>query len=684
MTMPRILPLVVLLALAMALASLAALAQEITPLRVSHVEGEVSFSRFGAEEWAEARPNIPLAPGDELYVGARGNLELQAGSRAFIRADHDTQLGLLNQTADFVQVRVASGRVSFDLRTLPSGHTVEISTPNAVFTIDRSGYYRVDVDGEVRFVTRRGGRAVVVPAGGQAMNVYPSEEVVVKGGSPARVETYVAPEPDRWDLWNYERTDSLLDAFSERYLPPGIAGAWDLDHYGRWRVVPEYGPVWVPDAVAYGWVPYSTGRWIWDPYYEWTWIDDAPWGWIPFHYGRWVHLGGYWAWAPGPAVSVAVYAPALVAFFDLGPSFSISIGFGTPGLAWVSLGWGEPLVPWWGRPGFIGRPWWGGWGGPRVVNNVVVRPTTIVNVTNITYVNSRVSNAVVATHRERFARGDWHQAHRRLTYSAQTGLPPVRGALPVKPEPKSLIADAPRRPKPPEAVLARPAVVKSKPPAPKLPWRSEAPARPVTQVPPERSFVTVPARPVQPPARPEFGGQTGPERERPPLPPRFEERQRPQPLPPQPGAERAGVGPSLSEPRIPQHQGQRTPQPVAPAVTRERERVEAPQAPRPGTPVPAAPRAMEPQQRQPAPPAVARERIETTQPQPRATVPVPAQPQRTVPEPRPAETQRAQPQAAPGRQKEHGELPGKPANRVYGVPARDRDGDEPRRPQEDR
>ncbi|MDP2785205.1 MAG: hypothetical protein Q8O38_11525, partial [Sulfurimicrobium sp.] len=391
--------------------SFAAIAQDddprtaASPLRLSYVEGDVSFSRDGAEDWVEARHNTPLAAGDALYVGRDGDLELQMGSRSFVRADDETQLTLVNQTADFIQFKVTSGRVSLDLRTLPAGYSVEVDTPNAVFTIDRSGYYRVDVNGDVHFITRRGGRAMMVPAGGQAMSIHPSEEVVVQGGGVAHAATYVAPELDRWDRWNYERTDDLVDAVSERYLPSGIAGAHDLDHYGRWRVVGEYGSVWVPDAVAPGWAPYSTGRWVWDPYYQWTWIDDAPWGWAPYHYGRWVYLNSYWAWAPGPAVRIAVYAPALVAFFGVGSHASIGIGVGTSGLGWVALGWGEPLTPWWGRPGFIGRPWWGGWHGPRVVNNVVIKQSTVVNVSNITYHNTRVNNAVVATTRERFGRG---------------------------------------------------------------------------------------------------------------------------------------------------------------------------------------------------------------------------------------------------------------------------------------
>ena len=97
----------------------------------------------------------------------------------------------------------------------------------------------------------------------------------------------------------------------------------------------------------------------------------------PYHHGRWVYAGSYWAWAPGPLVVRPVYAPALVVFLG-GP-----VRVGVRPVFWAPLAWGEPVVPWWGRPGFVGVATWRGWGGPHVVNNVVVNKTTTVNVTNI-------------------------------------------------------------------------------------------------------------------------------------------------------------------------------------------------------------------------------------------------------------------------------------------------------------
>ena len=647
-----ILPLIV-------MSSLPALAQEdeqqaaASPLRLSYVEGDISFSRLGAENWVVAQTNTPLAAGDALYVGRDGNLELQMGSRAFVRADDDTQLTLVNQTADFVQFKITSGRVSFDLRTLPMGFSVEVDTPNAVFTIDRPGYYRVDVNGDVHFITRRGGRAMMVPAGGQAMSIHPSEEIVVQGDAVAQAKTYAAPELDQWDRWNYDRTEGLVDAVSERYLPSGIAGASDLDRYGSWRVVPDYGSVWVPQAVSPGWAPYSTGRWVWDPYYQWTWIDDAPWGWAPFHYGRWVYLGGYWAWTPGPVVRYAVYAPALVAFFGVSPHVSVGIGIGGSGVGWVALGWGEPLTPWWGRPGFVGRPWWGGWHGPQVVNNV----------TNITYHNTRVDNAVVATTSEHFGRGRVHDAPVRVTQTRE--LEHIRGALPIKPGPASLIAGAHKGARPPESMLSRPVVSTRAPSESRLPWRTEAP-KSEKKTAPEQRYVEMPKRSSNDLPRPEFGAQTGAERAAPPLQPRFKEQRR-EAEPAAPGnlirertqtnrAEPKAPSTSIPETVAPTRTMRET-KPIAPGnVIRERAQTDRAEPRAPHTPAPEAatpPRAVH----EIAPPRAVQE-------QGRA---------RATPEPRRGEAApgltRSAPEATPQRERVErapaADLPGKPANRVY-------------------
>ena len=121
---------------------------------------------------------------------------------------------------------------------------------------------------------------------------------------------------------------------------------------------------------------------------------------------------------------------------------------------WAPLGWGEPVVPWWGRPGFVGVAWWGGWGGPRVVNNVVVNRTTTVNVTNINvYSNVNVHNAVVGVPEDRFGRGAVQTT--RVSDTQVKELTPVRGSLQVKPAAASVMSADRATLTPPAAIRDR-------------------------------------------------------------------------------------------------------------------------------------------------------------------------------------------------------------------------------------
>jgi hypothetical protein len=549
--------------------------EERTPPRLSYVDGQVSFWRPGAPEWVAAQVNTALAPGDELSTGAPGNVEIQIGTRAFVRAWAGTGVGLVNQEPDFFQFKVTAGHASLDLRTLDPGRTVEIDTPNAAFTIDHPGYYRVQVQGDrTAFISRRGGRAIVTSANGQAVSIAASEEVIVEGMEAPRVASYAAPPLDEWDRWNYARTDYVGEAVSARYVSPGVYGVSDLDRYGRWRVVPEYGSVWVPTAVATGWVPYSTGSWTWDPYYGWTWVDTAPWGWAPFHYGRWVFVDSYWAWAPGPVVVRPAYAPALVAFFGGGPSVSARVG-------WCALGWGEPVIRWWGAPRFVGAAWWGGWGGPRVVNNVVISRATVVNVHNINvYRNVGIGGALVAVDHQRFGRGPVTSA--RLHQVDTRNLEVVRGRLDIAPVAGSLVPTTVRGVRPSDDRHARPVVATRPPqggggsaviePGPRPGGGNIAPAPRIVPAP------RTPNAAVESPRAP--FGQGHSERPQPPPPPRFgrpldgNTPSRREPVTP-PSREPRAVGPTMATPPVPPAPRTGAPQLQAPQVEAR------PQAPAP-------------------------------------------------------------------------------------------------------
>ena len=69
---------------------------EVTPSRLSYINGEVSFWRPGAQDWAPAKLNTPLEPGDIFYTSQSGNAEIQFRPRAFVRAAR--RIGLVDST----------------------------------------------------------------------------------------------------------------------------------------------------------------------------------------------------------------------------------------------------------------------------------------------------------------------------------------------------------------------------------------------------------------------------------------------------------------------------------------------------------------------------------------------------------------------------------------------------------
>ena len=451
-------------------------ALEPTPPRLVYTHGAVSFWRPGAEDWGPAQVNTPLAPGDLLHAAPGGTVELQIGPRAFVRAaggSGGAEIGLSGLEPSYIQLTVAAGTLSLDLRDVRPGETVDVNTPAGVLTVERAGYYRIETGADrTAFLTDRGGAATLTIEDGGRMPVGPNVQVVISSPT-SRVEVTAAPAPSEWDRWNFARTDALLTAASARYVPSGIYGASDLDRHGSWRIVPDYGPVWVPAGVPAGWAPYSTGRWIWDPHFEWTWVDDAPWGWAPYHYGRWVRVGDTWAWAPGPIVARPHYAPALVAFFQ--PAV---VTVSRP-VSWVALGWGEPCVPWWGHSRHAGRPWWGGWGGPRLAR---------------AHRNADVHHAVVTVPSDRFGRGPVEGS--RLRSVAVKGLQPLHGALGIRPTPGSLVPRASQGVKPTPS--GRRSVVATRPPLDPSP-RLRAGRLEAT---PPRSGVTAPGMLVVKPREP--------------------------------------------------------------------------------------------------------------------------------------------------------------------------------------
>ncbi len=320
--------------------------------RVADVAGELFLApQDQPEQWTPIGINYPVTGGDNLWAGADVRAEIDFGGGQF-RLANDTNLHVSRLDDRQFALFVAQGRVSIRVRVLDAGEAAYVDTPNAQIVLTRPGLYRVDVSNDrehTRLVVREGEANVLTPGANQ--QVLPGQTAVVDGpnGGFAAVNNGVASDP--FDAWAAGRDRRYERGTYASYVSPQMVGAAELDQYGTWSQVPEYGTVWYPNGVAADWAPYRNGYWAdvgaWGP----TWVDAAPWGYAPFHYGRWVYFGNRWGWAPGAYVARPIWAPALVGWTG-GPGWGVSVSVGGPVFGWVPLGWGEPYRPWWGRCSF--------------------------------------------------------------------------------------------------------------------------------------------------------------------------------------------------------------------------------------------------------------------------------------------------------------------------------------------
>jgi hypothetical protein len=450
--------------------------------RLSFIRGTVSFQPAGTEDWVSAVVNRPLTTGDKLWNDNDSFSELHLGT-AVIHLGSNTGFSFLNLTDNMAQIRLTEGTLNIRVRRLGDDETFEVDTPNLAFTVLRPGNYKINVNeaGDTTLVLVRDGQGEVT-GGGSAYTIHPSEVGTFTGTDQitADVESW-DNSGDDFDDWCAERDRRMDQSISSRYVSDDVIGYEDLDEYGGWRPVPEYGTVWFPHVTIVGWAPYHYGHWAYIAPWGYTWVDDAPWGFAPFHYGRWVVVGGVWGWVPAPPRPVVVgavyvrpvYAPALVAWVG-GPHFAIGVGVGGGvgvNVGWFPLGPREVYVP--SYP--VSRTYVQNINvSNTVVNTTVVNNyynTTVINhttVTNVTYVNQRVPGAVTVCSHTAFTSAQPVARNIVAVNTREVASAPVAvGAPAVAPSRQAVLgAGAAARATPRMSFESRAVVAKTTPPPP--------------------------------------------------------------------------------------------------------------------------------------------------------------------------------------------------------------------------
>jgi hypothetical protein len=355
------------------------------------------------DEWNQAEINWPIGPGDRIFTDNDSRAEIQMG-QTYLRIGPGSDVTLTEDTPYSISIGVAQGVVHVHCLGLWSGQSLHLNTPSGSAGLDQPGEMRVEVyAGEQASVfAALANQVLVTGAGGFYQEIYSGQALELVGSNPVYPQWLEPATADNLDLWSAQRDRQIALASSYRYVSPEIPGGEELDAYGTWRPVSEYGPIWFPDNVPAGWAPYHYGHWVNHEPWGWVWVEQEPWGYAPFHYGRWVNYNGRWGWIPGPREVHPVWSPALVVFAG-------GIRAGGFGLSvWFPLGPGEPYHPWYPCSSrYVDQV--------NITNiaesqRVHVQKTYVnINVTNITYVNRTVGAS--AMRQDDFAAGrPAHQA----------------------------------------------------------------------------------------------------------------------------------------------------------------------------------------------------------------------------------------------------------------------------------
>jgi hypothetical protein len=309
--------------------------------RLSLAEGSVLFRTDRQDQGSPAMLNWPVSSGAILDTERNGRAEVWIGSTAY-RLGGNSRVEFATVDDRLVRLQLAAGILSVTVRDRGQADDTDIVTPVGRVRFFEPGRYRIEVYGDRTTVAAQSGMAEA-SSGNQVLPVRSGEMAIIDDSG--RLDLAAAPYGDDFDAWVNAQDNRERSSTARQHVSPYMTGYQDLDVYGDWDTVADYGAVWYPRTVVAGWAPYRYGRWAWVAPWGWTWIDAAPWGFAPFHYGRWVQARGRWGWAPGAYAARPVYAPALVGWVG-NPGWSVGFSSGSaPAVGWFPLAPREVYVP---------------------------------------------------------------------------------------------------------------------------------------------------------------------------------------------------------------------------------------------------------------------------------------------------------------------------------------------------
>ncbi len=289
----------------------------ISPARVLLVDGDVMFRTPDAGEWLPVSVNTPLDEGDAIWTPAGSKTEIQLAEGTLVRLDAESELELIAVEDGFTHLHLARGRLYLRTSKNAEKNSLQIDADDTTVLPDSRTRLRVDMlpNSQEDVAIFKG--SAYVEGNGNRTRVRAGEHIALEDGHN---ELLPLNPPDSWENWNSSRDRSQSRTTSvESNLPDELQTfSGELDSYGQWERVPEYGMVWRPTVIlSDDWAPYRSGRWIWKDN-DYVWISYEVWGWAPYHYGRWAVVSGFgWCWVP-PVRGDIYWGPGYVGWYRTG------------------------------------------------------------------------------------------------------------------------------------------------------------------------------------------------------------------------------------------------------------------------------------------------------------------------------------------------------------------------------
>lgn len=209
---------------------------------VNAVVGRVMVSRKDQQPQLLSSTD-DLAAGDIVTTGAAANVEVLLNPGSYLRLGENSEFQLKDTALDNLGLKLSKGIAILEVTGAENlRFEIPVETPQATFTILRSGLYRINVQpGSVELAVRKG-RASFGPTG----------EALVKGGKKVTIANDVPTlakidkNKDTFDLWSKQRAELLARAnerLSNRVLNGYLASFQDaglgLSRWGLWTFSPR-------------------------------------------------------------------------------------------------------------------------------------------------------------------------------------------------------------------------------------------------------------------------------------------------------------------------------------------------------------------------------------------------------------------------------------------------------------